>query len=159
MRGRLAREWPPILPRRGMQSIGGGRTNNQQRQSQEPSQPQHSQTNKLYCQSSSCVRAPAAGAFCAHPSTQRRDRPSPSIARSRAHGCAFRATLLRKETVSGEPTAVVRLMRTSGDGGCLPAVYCVEIARELADPGRKAALCRLMAQSGHSRRRERCPLL
>jgi hypothetical protein len=40
-------------------------------------------------------------------------------------------------------------MRTSGDEGMSPgeviayrlyAVYCVEIARELADPGRKAAL-------------------
>ena len=37
MRGRLAREWPPIPPRRGMQSIGGGRTSSQHCQSQEPS--------------------------------------------------------------------------------------------------------------------------
>ena len=59
MHGRLAREWPPIPPRRGIQSIGGGRTGSQQCQVQEPSLPQHSQTNKLYCQSPSCVRAPA----------------------------------------------------------------------------------------------------
>src|SRR5262249_20692952 len=50
MRGRLAREWPPIPPRKGMHSIGGGRTSSQQRQFQEPSQPQHSRTHKLYFQ-------------------------------------------------------------------------------------------------------------
>src|SRR5215471_11139951 len=41
-----------------MQSIGGGRTSNQQRQFQEPSQSQHSRTHKLYFQGPSCVRAP-----------------------------------------------------------------------------------------------------
>jgi hypothetical protein len=58
MRDRLAREWPPIPPRRGMQSIGGGQTSSQQRQLQEPSQPQHSRTHKLYFQGPSYVRAP-----------------------------------------------------------------------------------------------------
>jgi hypothetical protein len=53
MRGRLAREWRPIPPRRGMQSIGG-RTSSQQHQFQEPSQPQHSRTNKFSFQGPSC---------------------------------------------------------------------------------------------------------
>ena len=57
-RGRLAREWPPIPPRRGMQSIGGRWTNSQQHQFQEPSQPQHSRPNKFSFQGPACVRAP-----------------------------------------------------------------------------------------------------
>jgi hypothetical protein len=58
MRDRLAREWPPIPPRRGMQSIGGRWTSSPQRQSQEPSQPQHSRTNKFSFQGPSCWSPP-----------------------------------------------------------------------------------------------------
>jgi len=47
-----------------MQSIGGGRTSSQQRQFQEPSQPQHSRTNKLYFQGPSCVAAPENTVLC-----------------------------------------------------------------------------------------------
>ena len=43
-----------------MQSFGGGRTSSQQCQFQEPSQPQHSRTNKFYFQGPSCVAAPTA---------------------------------------------------------------------------------------------------
>jgi hypothetical protein len=43
-----------------MQSFGGGQTSSQQCQFQEPSQPQHSRTNKLYFQGPSYVRAPTA---------------------------------------------------------------------------------------------------
>src|SRR5262249_25643951 len=58
MRGRLAREWPPIPPRRGMQSNGGRRTSSQKHQLQEPSQPRCSRTHKLYFQGPSFARAP-----------------------------------------------------------------------------------------------------
>jgi hypothetical protein len=58
MRGRPAREWPPIPPRRGMQSFGGGQTSSQQCQFQEPSQPQHSRTNKSYSQGPSSEPPP-----------------------------------------------------------------------------------------------------
>src|SRR5215472_14860896 len=50
---RLAREWPPIPPRRGKRSNGGHRTSSQKHQLQEASQPQHSRTNKLYFQNCS----------------------------------------------------------------------------------------------------------
>ena len=80
MRGRLAREWSPIPPRKGMQSIGGCRTSSQQRQSQEPSQPQHSRTNKFFFQ----------GPSCAGSSPQ---SDPESIARAGARRCDLGATL------------------------------------------------------------------
>src|SRR5215813_2901801 len=49
MRDRLAKEWPPIPPRRGIQSIDARRTSSQQHQFQELSQPQNSRTNELNC--------------------------------------------------------------------------------------------------------------
>ncbi len=71
-----------------------------------------------------------------------------SIARSSTHGCAFRATLCEKERSAGNQLPWSDLRGHLGMGMSpgeviayrLYAVYCVEIARELADPGRKAAL-------------------
>src|SRR5262249_54124194 len=111
---------------RGMQSVGGGRTSSQQRQFQEPSQPQHSRMRKFCFQSPSCFGAPALSKAVggtqptALPSSPRPYRASSlprhrqgrrtetdaqsdrrSLARSSAHACAFRATLCEKKRSGG----------------------------------------------------------
>jgi hypothetical protein len=62
-----------------MQSIGGCQTSSQQHQFQEPSQPQHSRTHKLYFQGPSCAGSPQSD--------------PESIARAGARRCGLRATL------------------------------------------------------------------